>query len=61
MKQVKLIKMCLHETCSKVCIGKQMSGMYPIQNGLKQEDAISLLLFNFASEYATRKVQENLA
>jgi hypothetical protein len=31
----------------------------PIQNGLKQGDALSPLLFNFASEYAIMKVQEN--
>jgi hypothetical protein len=31
----------------------------PIQNGLKQEDALSLLLLNFASVYAIRNVQEN--
>jgi hypothetical protein len=35
-----------------------LSDSFPIQNGLKQGDALSPLLFNFALEYATRKVQE---
>jgi len=33
--------------------------MFPIRNGLKQGDAISPLLFNFALEYAIRRVQIN--
>jgi hypothetical protein len=36
-----------------------LSDSFTIQNGLKQGDALSPLLLNFASEYAIRKVLEN--
>jgi hypothetical protein len=49
-----MIEMCLNETFSKFLIGKHLSDNFPIQNGLKQGDALSPLLFNFALEYARK-------
>jgi hypothetical protein len=43
-----LIKMCLNETYSTMCISKNLSVKFPIQNGLRQGDTLSPLLFNFA-------------
>ena len=59
MKLVRLIKMCLTETYSRVQVGKHLSVTFPIRNGLKQGDAPSPLLFNFTLDYAIRKVQVN--
>ena len=56
---IRLIKMCLTETYSRVWVGKNLSDMFPIRNGLKQGDALSPLLFNLALEYAIRRVQVN--
>jgi hypothetical protein len=58
-KLVRLIKMRLNETYSKVRVGKLLFDKFPIQNGLKQGDALSPLLFNFALECVIRKAQEN--
>jgi hypothetical protein len=52
-------KMCLNETYSRVQVGKNLSDMFHIRNGLKQGDAISPLLFNCGLEYAIRRVQVN--
>jgi hypothetical protein len=52
-KLVRLIKTCLNETYCKVRRGKFCL------NVLKQGDAPSSLFFDFALEYAIRKVQEH--
>jgi hypothetical protein len=52
---VRLIKMCLNETYSKSLIGKALSDIFAIQNGLKQ-DALSSLLFNFPLKCVIRKI-----
>ena len=59
MKLVRLIKMCLNETCSRVQVGKHLSDMFPIRNGLKQGDALLPLIFSLDRGYAFRRVQVN--
>ena len=54
-----LINYRLGCTYSRVWVGKNLSEMFPIRNGLKQGDALSPLIFNFALEYAIKRVQVN--
>jgi len=58
MKLEKLI-MCPDEKYSRVRVGKNLSDMFLIKNGLKQGDALSPMLFNFDLEYVIRRVQVN--
>ena len=55
MKLVRPIKVCLSEMYGTVQVGKNLSDMFPIRNGLKKGDALSPLLFNAALEYAIRR------
>jgi len=59
MKREELIKTCLNESYSRVRVGKHLSDMFSLRNGLKQGDAIKLLLFNFVLDCAIRRVQVN--
>jgi hypothetical protein len=59
IKLLRLILICLNETHIQVRTGKYLSDNFPVQNGLKQGDALSPLLFNFALEYVIRKVHVN--
>ena len=58
MQLLRLMKVCLTETYSRVRVGKHLSDMFSIKTDLKQ-DALSPQLFSFAVEYAIRWVQVN--
>jgi hypothetical protein len=54
MAPVTLIKMSLNETHGRFRIGQHLSD---IKDGLKRGDALALLVFIFALEYAIKRVQ----
>jgi hypothetical protein len=47
IKLVGQIKMCLNETCGKVRVGKHLSVLFTIMNGLKQEDSFRKVQTNY--------------
>ena len=51
--------MIVTETYSRVLVGKNVSDRFPIRNGLKQGDPLSLMLFSSPTQYAIRRVQVN--
>ena len=53
-----LSKLYLNETYSKAQTWKHLSDEFPIKNGLEPGNALFSLLFNYALEYASRKVKE---
>jgi len=59
MKLIRLIKMCLYETCTRVHVGRYLLDILPIKNGFKQGYPLLPLLFNFSLEYAIGRVQVN--
>jgi len=60
VKLVILIKMCINETCTEVSIGKRLFIWFiSYSEWYKGTWCFSPLAFNFALEYAIKKVQEN--
>lgn len=45
MKLVTVIKVCLNEIYSNVCLGKYLSYAFPVQNGLKEGVAFFFITF----------------
>jgi hypothetical protein len=54
-----MVKMLPKGTYTNIRIGKCLLFIFRIQSGLKQGNDLSALLFNFASVYAIKKVEEN--
>jgi hypothetical protein len=58
MKLVRLIKMCLNEMFSRVHIDKRLADSFPIQNDLKQGDAVSPLISTLLQNIPLRNSTE---
>ena len=57
-KLVTLVKMCMEGSHNIIKIDGQLSEPFTVLNGLRQGDALSPVLFNFALEWVMRKIQE---
>jgi hypothetical protein len=55
-KLIGLIIMCVNYMYSTACLDRNLAYNFPIQNSLKEEDALSPLLLNFALQCAVRWV-----
>jgi hypothetical protein len=55
---VRLIQMCLNKTCSRVRVGKHLSGRLATKNSLKKGDNHNCF-GNFALKYDSERVQVN--
>jgi hypothetical protein len=60
MKLVRVLKMCLNETYSRVRVGVYVSDMFPFKNGVETRDTLTPLLFHLAVEYVIRTVEEQM-
>jgi hypothetical protein len=54
---IQILQGLCYTTYSKVCIGNHLPDIFPIQNGLKQEDALPSLLLNVALGYAITNIK----
>jgi hypothetical protein len=55
-KLINMIKLCNTNTSSRVKVNNEISSSFTINNGLKQGDAMSSVLFNMALESVIRKI-----
>lgn len=56
-KLIRMTKACICDSRSRVRVGDMVSDIFDINNGLRQGDALSPLLFNVALEKATRAAE----
>jgi hypothetical protein len=59
IKLVRVIKMCVAETYNRFRVGKNLSDIFPVRNGVKPGGALTPLLLICALEYAVKRVQVN--